>query len=75
MKLSYTRAMIRAALSGDFESISFHTHEIFGLAIPHKCPNVPDEILNPRNTWENKSQYDEKATALAKSFEENYRKF
>lgn len=74
MKLSYTRAMIRAALTGDFKSIPFHIHEIFGLAIPSKCPNVPEEILNPRNTWENKEQYDEKATALAKLFEQNYRK-
>ncbi|MDZ7897696.1 MAG: phosphoenolpyruvate carboxykinase (ATP), partial [Arcicella sp.] len=74
MKLAYTRAMIRAALSGDFEGISFRTHETFGLAIPNKCPNVPEEILNPRNTWENKAQYDEKANALAKAFEENYLK-
>ena len=74
IKLSYTRAIIRAALGGDFDTISFHKHEIFGLEIPVKCPNVPEEILNPRNTWENKAQYDEKATALAKSFEENYLK-
>ena len=72
IKLSYTRAIIRAALGGDFDTISFKKHEIFGLEIPVKCPNVPEEILNPRNTWENKEQYDEKATALAKSFEENY---
>ena len=72
IKLSYTRAMIRAVLMGNFEKIPFLVHEIFGLAIPNKCPNVPEEILNPRNTWKNKEQYDEKATALAKSFEENY---
>jgi phosphoenolpyruvate carboxykinase (ATP) len=75
MKIAYTRAMIRAALNGDFEGISFRKHEIFGLAMPDKCPNVPEELLNPRNTWENKEQYDEKALMLAKLFEENYLKF
>ena len=74
MKIAYTRAIIRAALNGDFEGVSFQKHEIFGLNIPEKCPNVPEEILNPRNTWANKEQYDEKASMLAKLFEENYRK-
>ena len=75
IKIAYTRAMIRAALNGDFEGISFYTHEIFGLAMPDKCPNVPEEILNPRNTWENKELYDEKSIMLAKLFEENYQRF
>jgi phosphoenolpyruvate carboxykinase (ATP) len=74
LKLSYTRAMIRAALTGAFEKMPFQTHEIFGLAIPAQCPDVPEAILNPRNTWENKEQYDEKAYFLAKLFEENYLK-
>jgi phosphoenolpyruvate carboxykinase (ATP) len=74
IKLSYTRAIIRAALTGEFEKTSFQTHEIFGVAIPEQCPNVPEAILNPRNTWEDKEQYDKKAYSLSKLFEENYLK-
>ncbi len=74
MKLSFTRAMIRAALTGDFARIPFTKHEIFGLEIPERCPNVPEEILNPRNTWANKDDYDQKAKALAIAFEENYQR-
>jgi phosphoenolpyruvate carboxykinase (ATP) len=74
MKLPFTRAMIRAALKGDFERISFTKHEIFGLEMPDRCPNVPEEILHPRNTWVDKNAYDVKAKALAISFEENYQR-
>ena len=74
MKIAYTRAMIRAALNGDFANISFNKHEIFGLEMPQACPNVPEEILSPRNTWTDKSAYDKKANELKKAFEENYKK-
>jgi len=54
MKLKYTRAMITAALDGKLATIDFETHPIFGLQMPTTCPNVPDEVLNPRNTWQDK---------------------
>ena len=66
--------MIRAALKGDFHNISFIKHEIFGLEMPVKCSNVPEEILNPRNTWTDKEAYDKKAKELKNSFEENYQR-
>jgi len=72
MKIAYTRAMIRAALKGDFQDVFFTKDDIFGLEIPKTCPNVPEEILNPRNTWADKLAYDQKAHALKKAFEENY---
>lgn len=74
MKIAYTRAMIRAALNGDFENILFNKHEIFGLEMPQTCPNVPEEILSPRNTWADKEAYDQKANELKKAFEENYKR-
>ena len=74
MKIAYTRAMIRAALNGDLDNISFNKHEIFGLEMPQTCPNVPEEILSPRNTWEDKEAYDQKAKELKKAFEDNYKK-
>jgi phosphoenolpyruvate carboxykinase (ATP) len=74
MKIAYTRAMIRAALNGDFNNIAFNKHEIFDLEMPQTCPNVPEGILNPRNTWADKEAYDQKAKELKNAFEDNYNK-
>ncbi len=75
MKLSYTRAMITAALKGELDNVSYTTHEIFGLKMPATCPNVPDTILDPRNTWNDKSAYDQKANDLAGQFVKNFEKY
>lgn len=75
MKLKFTRAMITAALNGELDNVEFKNHELFGLAIPQECPNVPAEVLNPRNTWEDKAAYDAKAQELAESFKKNFAKF
>ena len=72
MKLSYTRAMITAALQGQLDAVNYVEQPIFGLHMPTSCPNVPDEILNPRNTWNNKAAYDNKAQHLANAFVENF---
>ncbi|MNK14901.1 Phosphoenolpyruvate carboxykinase [ATP] [compost metagenome] len=75
MKLKYTRAMITAALNGELDNVAYRNNEMFGLAEPQTCPNVPDEILNPRNTWEDKNAYDAKAKELADAFRKNFAKF
>ena len=75
MKLRYTRAMITAALEGELDHVNYKTHPIFGLSMPTSCPNVPDEVLNPRNTWESKEAYDAKADELARTFVKNFQKF
>ncbi len=75
MKLKYTRAMITAALEGKLNSIQFHTHPVFGMAIPKECPGIPAEILDPRNTWADKNEYDEKAKFLAGLFVKNFEKY
>ena len=72
IKLAYTRAMIGAALSGTLSEVPFEQLEVFGLAIPTECPGVPDEKLNPRNTWSDKEAYDQKAMELAQSFQDNF---
>jgi len=72
MAIRYTRALLNAAIEGQLDDVEFTTDPVFGLAIPASCPDVPAEILNPRNTWSDKGAYDEKATALAKSFHENF---
>lgn len=75
MKLKYTRAMITAALNGELDNVNYHNHAIFKMAIPESCPNVPGEILNPRNTWEDKNLYDAKAIELAQKFKANFVQF
>ncbi len=75
MKLAYTRAMITAALDGKLDNVEYEAHSVFGMMIPKECPNVPSEILNPRNTWPDKNDYDEKAILLAKQFVHNFEKY
>lgn len=75
MKLSYTRAMINAAFAGELDDVTFETDPIFGLEMPTSCPNVPSEVLNPRNTWADKDAYDREANKLHELFVENAKKF
>ena len=75
IKLKYTRAMITAALEGKLNDIDYTTHEVFGLAMPNECENVPTEMLHPKNTWSDKNAYDAKASILASKFVENFKQF
>ncbi len=75
MKLKYTRAMITEALKGDLENVEYEQHPVFGLDMPKSCPDVPDELLNPRNTWDDREAYDQKANELAQAFIDNFRQF
>jgi phosphoenolpyruvate carboxykinase (ATP) len=75
MKLPYTRAMIRAVLSGELRGAKTDVDPIFGLAMPTRCKDVPDEVLNPRNTWSDKAAYDAQAHKLADMFRKNFEKF
>ncbi|MBA4317208.1 MAG: phosphoenolpyruvate carboxykinase (ATP) [Flavobacterium sp.] len=75
MKLKFTRAMITAALNGELNDVAYENHKVFGIAIPQSCPNVPSEILNPRNTWQDPNLYDKKAVELAQMFKANFAKF
>ena len=75
MKLSYTRAMITAALNGSLEKVKYETLPIFDLNVPTSCPDVPQEILNPRNTWKDKDAYDAKSNDLAGSFVKNFEQY
>lgn len=75
MKLPYTRAMISAALEGRLDNVNFEAHPVFGMQMPVECPGVPSEVLNPRNTWKDKEQYDVKAKQLAAEFISNFEKY
>lgn len=75
IKLSYTRAMITAALNGSLQEVEFEQHPIFGMMIPKRCPNVPVNVLNPRYTWSNRTAYDTTAKELALLFIKNFEKY
>jgi phosphoenolpyruvate carboxykinase (ATP) len=73
--LNYTRLMVSAAIKGKLENISYDTHDIFNLQYPTLCDGVPSILLNPRNTWHDKNQYDFSAKRLARLFINNFKKF
>ena len=75
MNLSYTRAMVTAALNGEIDKVPVKRHEIFNLDMPTYCPGVPNEVLDPRNTWSDKDRYDAAAKRLAALFVKNFEKF
>lgn len=74
MKLSYTRAMVTAALNGELAKVDYVADPTFGVQVPTSCPNVPAEVLLPRNTWKDKDAYDKQARDLANRFIENFQK-
>ena len=75
INLAYTRAIINAVLDGKLDDVDFETTEIFNLSVPVSCDGVPNELLNPKNTWTNQEAYDDKASTLAKLFIENFKKY
>ncbi len=75
IKLAYTRALITAALNGELNNVDYDKQAIFGLSFPTSCPGVPDEMLNPRDTWADKSAFDQKAQDLAQSFIKNFNQY
>jgi phosphoenolpyruvate carboxykinase (ATP) len=75
MKLAHTRAMVHTLLRGDLHSVPLNTDPIFGLQVPKHIAGIPDEVLEPRHTWKDKSAYDAQAKKLAGMFRENFAKF
>jgi len=75
VKIAYSRAMVNAALEGKLDSVKYTKDPIFGLDVPTEVPGVPSEILNPRNTWADKSAYDAKAKELVALFDKNFQQF
>ncbi len=75
IKIQYSRAMVTAALTGALDIVKYTHNELFNLDIPTECPNVPSEILDPKNTWIDKDSYDLSARKLAQMFIDNFEKF
>jgi phosphoenolpyruvate carboxykinase (ATP) len=75
MKLSYTRAMLNAALSGELSAVPTQTHSTFKVAVPASCPGVPAQFLDARGMWPDKDAYDRAARDLSGRFNKNFAKF
>ena len=75
MKIQYTRALLNAALNKSLNDVETHVDPIFGFQVPLSAPGISADILNPRNTWSNSSDYDGQAKKLAMLFHENFEQF
>jgi phosphoenolpyruvate carboxykinase (ATP) len=75
IKLKYTRSLISAALNGDLDHVDYVQTPFFGLNTPVSCPDVPSELLFPRNAWPDKEMFDQKASELAEKFVKNFEQY
>jgi len=75
IKIKYSRAMVTAALTGSLDIVKYRHDDLFNLDIPVVCPDVPSEILHPKNTWIDKDSYDLSAKKLAQMFIDNFKRF
>jgi phosphoenolpyruvate carboxykinase (ATP) len=72
MPIDATRAMLRAALSGELDQVELRSDEVFGLRVPVAVPGVESSLLDPRGTWADPAEYDRKARELAALFVDNF---
>jgi len=75
IRLGFTRAMIKAAHSGELDDTPLRKDEFFGLFVPETCPDVPPAVLAPRETWADPSAYDSQASLLVSRFEKNFEQY
>lgn len=75
MKLAWTRALLNAAMSGEFDRVPFVTEPAFGLSVPTSCTGVPANVLLPRQSWNDGAAYDEAASRLKTMFEKEAQKY
>ena len=75
INIKYSRAMVKAALSGALDIVKYRHDEIFNLDVPVECPGVPEDVLIPKNTWIDKDSYTLSANKLAQMFVDNFKRF
>lgn len=73
--LKYTRSIIDAIHNGSLDKVEMVEDPLFGFKVPTSCPNVPETILNPRETWAHKDEFDQTARKLATLFRDNFKKY
>ena len=75
MSIKATRACIDAILDGSIQNSTFVEDPVFGFEVPETLQGVPSDVLQPRQSWSNKDEYDSAAAKLASMFKENYVKY
>jgi phosphoenolpyruvate carboxykinase (ATP) len=75
ISITYTRAMLSAALTGDLLNVEFVTDPIFGFQVPTECPEVPADVMNPASSWPSEEVYMHKYRELAARFVDNFKKY
>jgi phosphoenolpyruvate carboxykinase (ATP) len=75
ISIKYTRALLNAALDGRLKEVKYRKDPVFGFEVPTSCPDVPETVLDPASSWENKAAYDDRYRSLASRFIENFKKF
>jgi|Tabmets5t2r1_1033131.scaffolds.fasta_scaffold00909_8 phosphoenolpyruvate carboxykinase (ATP) len=75
MPIKATRALLKAALSGELDGVEYRTDEVFGFEVPIEVPGVETSLLDPRSTWADPEAYDRKALDLARMFRDNFEQF
>jgi phosphoenolpyruvate carboxykinase (ATP) len=74
MDIDITRAIVHAALEGDLEDVEYDEDPLFHTLVPRACPDVPTDMLNPRNTWADQGAFDQRAQKLACDFSAHFDK-
>ncbi len=75
ISIRHTRAMLNSVLSGKLEGVEFKTDPIFGFEVPKTCPDVPDHVMDPANSWPDRNLYNQRYRGLAARFIDNFKKF
>jgi len=75
ISIRHTRNMLTAALNGGLDEVEYYQDPLFGFHVPKSCPEVPENVLYPAESWPSKTEYDHKYRQLAARFIDNFKKF
>ena len=75
ISIKYTRAILDAVLTGKLDKANYKKDPVFGFDVPTKCPDVPDDLLDPSSSWSDKKEHDTKYRQLAQKFIDNFKNF
>jgi len=75
ISIRHTRRLLNAALSGELAEVDYYSDPVFGFQVPKSCPDIPESVLYPAESWPSKDEYDNKYRQLAARFIDNFKKF
>ncbi|MEW5735923.1 MAG: phosphoenolpyruvate carboxykinase (ATP) [Thermodesulfobacteriota bacterium] len=75
VSIALSRALVRAVVSGALDSVAFEQDPVFGYQVPVTCPDVPEQLLNPRIMAKDKNEFEVRANRLAEEFMKDFEKF